>query len=164
MTGLRVGGLYRHYFRGGLYKLLHLGFLESDTSEVVVYLSLVDGQVWVRPLSEFQGAVKLADGVYTARFQLARDEEGKQLALKFVGEEITLDETPPGAESIPDDLICGFCLSVLTPENFVRCPRCEKMVCHDCMGKRQVVGLLICQACAEEVRGEVAVAKLPGDV
>lgn len=45
-------GLYRHY-KGGLYQVLHLA-RHSETEELlVVYRSLAEGGVWVRPAAMF---------------------------------------------------------------------------------------------------------------
>jgi len=45
-------GRYKH-FKGNEYKVLHCGRHSEDLSIVVVYQSLVDNEVWVRPLSEW---------------------------------------------------------------------------------------------------------------
>lgn len=45
--------IYRHQRRGSLYKVIAEGLLEVDKTPVVVYKSLTDGQVWVRPSTEF---------------------------------------------------------------------------------------------------------------
>lgn len=53
MTELDVQtGLYRHY-KGGLYEVLHMA-RHSETEELlVVYRSLSEGSVWVRPAAMF---------------------------------------------------------------------------------------------------------------
>ena len=43
--------IYRHY-KGGQYKLLHIGKLESNGQEMAVY-EAYNGEVWIRPLTEF---------------------------------------------------------------------------------------------------------------
>ena len=45
-------GLYRHY-KGGLYEVLHLARHSETEEELVVYRSLSEGGVWVRPAAMF---------------------------------------------------------------------------------------------------------------
>ena len=45
-------GIYRH-FKGGYYVVLNLATIESTGAEVVIYQSLQDGRMWVRPSSVF---------------------------------------------------------------------------------------------------------------
>jgi hypothetical protein len=46
--------IWRHKKSGGLYKIVSRdAFLENSMVKAVVYESLWDGQVWVRPASEF---------------------------------------------------------------------------------------------------------------
>lgn len=51
---------HRHR-KGGLYRVLCRGILEADRSDVVIYDD-ADGQVWVRPVDEFEDGrfVKIA--------------------------------------------------------------------------------------------------------
>lgn len=50
--------IYRH-FKGGLYKVLTVA-LHSETQEpMVVYVSLQDGQSWVRPYSHWNEYVEV---------------------------------------------------------------------------------------------------------
>lgn len=44
--------IYEHR-KGGRYRLLKRGTNEADQTPVVIYQSLQDGRVWVRPASEF---------------------------------------------------------------------------------------------------------------
>lgn len=47
--------LVRHIKSGGIYKIIAVNAkMENDSSYVVVYRSQYSGEVWVRPLSEFQ--------------------------------------------------------------------------------------------------------------
>lgn len=46
--------LYRH-FKGGLYIKLCTATLEANLEAVVVYISLRDFRIWVRPSSSFYG-------------------------------------------------------------------------------------------------------------
>lgn len=49
---MNVSNIYRH-FKGGYYIVHSTALIEKDGEEVVVYQSLQDGQVWIRPVSEF---------------------------------------------------------------------------------------------------------------
>ena len=62
-------GLYRHY-RGGVYEVLTLGRMEKTFEEVVVYRlhCKPEGQVFVRPLQEFQEDVVTDDHEVRPRF------------------------------------------------------------------------------------------------
>ena len=53
---LNTMSIYRH-FRGGYYVVQSLAYIESTGEEVVIYQSLQDGRVWVRPLSSFRELV-----------------------------------------------------------------------------------------------------------
>lgn len=61
-------GVYEHY-KGGLYRVLYYGRHTERDEEVVVYQSISDGQIWVRPLEMFTGRVT-ALGVSYKRFKL----------------------------------------------------------------------------------------------
>lgn len=50
---LKENGVYRHY-KGGEYILMTIGELEHDLSQVVVYKSITNDRVFVRPLKEFE--------------------------------------------------------------------------------------------------------------
>lgn len=50
---LKENGVYRHY-KGGEYKLMTIGELEHDLSQVVVYESITNDRIFVRPLKEFE--------------------------------------------------------------------------------------------------------------
>jgi hypothetical protein len=53
MTALTlVPGLYRHY-KGGLYQVLYLARHSETEEQLVVYRSLAEGGVWVRPAAMF---------------------------------------------------------------------------------------------------------------
>lgn len=57
---LKENRIYRHY-QGGEYELIAIGGLEHDLTQVVVYKSLFDGSVYVRPVQEFQDKFDLVD-------------------------------------------------------------------------------------------------------
>lgn len=52
MDEIRINQVYKH-FKGGLYRVIAVGKHSANLEEVVVYQSLYDHQVWVRPLSEW---------------------------------------------------------------------------------------------------------------
>lgn len=45
--------VYQHIKTGGLYVILAHAEYEANLAHVVVYKSLKDGRIWVRPASEF---------------------------------------------------------------------------------------------------------------
>ena len=49
---LRPGRYYR-YYRGGVYHLKHVGFHTETRERLVVYTSLLTGDVWIRPYNQF---------------------------------------------------------------------------------------------------------------
>lgn len=50
-VNVKLEGLFRHY-KGGYYRALHVGRLSENRGElVVVYVSLTNGNIWVRPLN-----------------------------------------------------------------------------------------------------------------
>lgn len=68
---------YRHY-KGGEYEFLGIAVEEKSCEDRVVYRSLADGTIWIRPVEEFFGMVQdryAAEEVPRRRFtplQLAR--------------------------------------------------------------------------------------------
>lgn len=60
-------GIYRHVKTGGLYLLLGDCLIESDKTMAIIYKSLEDGQVWVRPTKDF----------FDGRFELVGNQIGK---------------------------------------------------------------------------------------
>ena len=60
----KVTKIYRHTKRGGLYRLVCMGLLEVNKKPHVIYQSLEDGQVWIRPRDEF----------FDGRFEFEREE------------------------------------------------------------------------------------------
>ncbi|MEK7019863.1 MULTISPECIES: DUF1653 domain-containing protein [Bacillus] len=60
--------LYRHY-KGGLYRTLSEVAYHSETEEeMVVYISVETGKVWVRPSKMFHELVTAEDGSVVPRF------------------------------------------------------------------------------------------------
>ena len=53
---IEVGGVYQHY-KGGFYLVLYTALLEETLVEHVVYQSLMDSRIWVRPATDFVSTV-----------------------------------------------------------------------------------------------------------
>ena len=51
-------GIYRHY-KGGEYRILGEARLTDKEAKMVVYESLRDGQLWIRPVKEFLSEVEI---------------------------------------------------------------------------------------------------------
>lgn len=75
-----VGKIYKH-FKGGIYKVIAIGFdTEIDNRRLVVYESLYDDKVWVRPYEMFISKVdknKYPDVKQIYRFEEVKDDEEK---------------------------------------------------------------------------------------
>lgn len=48
MQEIAVGKFYKHY-KGNLYKIIALGKHSENLEEMIVYQSVKDGQIWIRP-------------------------------------------------------------------------------------------------------------------
>lgn len=60
---------YYKHFKGGIYELMYKGATHSETQEsLVVYRSLKDHRVWVRPEKEFFSNVVVDPTLTVARF------------------------------------------------------------------------------------------------
>lgn len=67
------GEIWQHYKTKGEYEIIGMGTLQVkiedlDMKECVVYQSLEDKKVWVRPLEDFMEKVKNEEGGETNRF------------------------------------------------------------------------------------------------
>lgn len=49
--------LYKH-FKGGIYKYIDTAINSETLEEMIIYLSLEDGKIWVRPSKMFFDEVK----------------------------------------------------------------------------------------------------------
>ena len=68
MRKICVGGVYRH-FKGNCYTVMALAKHSETLEELVVYRALYgEGQIWVRPLTEFLETVT-RDGKTFFRFE-----------------------------------------------------------------------------------------------
>lgn len=56
-------GFYEHY-KGGLYEVLYVARHTETDEDLVVYQSLRDHRIWVRPLAMFLGEVSLGASRY----------------------------------------------------------------------------------------------------
>lgn len=81
MKKLQIGRIYRH-FKGGKYKILGLAHDSETLDKVVIYQSLVDNKVWVRPEKMFLGVVKKEDKM-VKRFALIKHvlASGKEIRM-----------------------------------------------------------------------------------
>lgn len=69
-------GAYRHYKNNRLYDVIVFGRMESDLTEVVVYVDIDTHEVYVRPREEFFGEVDIGFGEMVRRFAPTAFEEG----------------------------------------------------------------------------------------
>lgn len=66
MQEIAVGKFYKHY-KGNLYKIIALGKHSENLKEMIVYQSVKDGQIWIRPKSMWN---EIIDNNGTLRFTL----------------------------------------------------------------------------------------------
>lgn len=66
MQEITVGKFYKHY-KGNLYKIIELGKHSENLEEMIVYQSVKDGQIWIRPKSMWN---EIIDNNGTLRFTL----------------------------------------------------------------------------------------------
>lgn len=77
------GQLFRHY-SGVVYRLLKTGQNEADSSEVAVYQSTVDNEIYVRPIDEFYDKFTcLSDTDIEEAFLCRLQAEYDELALSY---------------------------------------------------------------------------------
>jgi hypothetical protein len=71
MHTIVIGGTYRHYKKGTLYKVLAVGLHCETLEEMVVYEALYDNptsKVWIRPAAMFEEEVEV-EGKKVRRFE-----------------------------------------------------------------------------------------------
>lgn len=56
------------HFKGGLYRVLFLAADAETKKSLIVYMSLTDGSLWVRPEDDWVKEVLWADGQVRPRF------------------------------------------------------------------------------------------------
>lgn len=67
---LIIGGIYRH-FKGCMAKVLTVGVHTETLDEMVVYVDLSDGRIWIRPKEMFLEKVE-KEGKKFYRFELVK--------------------------------------------------------------------------------------------
>ena len=86
-----VAGIYRH-FKGGYYVVLHIASQEADGELQVVYQSLQDGRVWVRPVSVFSEPVPEGKENPTGQFFRFQKVTNFDNQLNMLPTEVLLNE------------------------------------------------------------------------
>ena len=66
MQDIIIGKTYRHY-KGNVYKIIALAKHSETTEEMIVYQSVKDGEIWVRPSYMWN---EIVDANGTMRFTL----------------------------------------------------------------------------------------------
>lgn len=66
MQKIQVGKIYKHY-KGNLYKIIALAKHSETLEEMIIYQSIKDDKIWVRPLSMWNETV---DSQGTLRFTI----------------------------------------------------------------------------------------------
>jgi hypothetical protein len=59
--------MYYQHYKGGKYLFLHEGYHSETHERLIIYKSMQDGKVWVRPADMFFGKVNV-DGEEIRRF------------------------------------------------------------------------------------------------
>jgi hypothetical protein len=70
----KPGETYRHYKRGGEYKIVCVAVIEATKEPCVVYEALYESaehRFWVRPVSDFCASVENERGDLVSRFSLS---------------------------------------------------------------------------------------------
>ena len=65
--------IYQHY-KGNFYEVLEIGLHSETLEEMVIYRSLNDGKIWVRPISMWDEEV-IVNGEKVKRFTYIKDKE-----------------------------------------------------------------------------------------
>lgn len=74
MSEIKIGGLYKHSKKGGLYRVLGIAHHTEDLSELVVYQAQYDTPdfgpkpIWVRPIGMWNDIVEI-NGEKKPRFE-----------------------------------------------------------------------------------------------
>lgn len=66
MQEIKVGKTYKHY-KGNIYKIIALGKNSENMEDMIVYQSISDNKVWIRPKSMWNDTIDNQD---TLRFTL----------------------------------------------------------------------------------------------
>ena len=65
--------IYQHY-KGNFYEVLEIGLHSETLEEMVIYRSLKDGKIWIRPISMWDEEV-IVNGEKVKRFTYIKDKE-----------------------------------------------------------------------------------------
>lgn len=65
--------IYQHY-KGNFYEVLEIGLHSETLEEMVIYRSLKDEKIWVRPISMWDEEV-IVNGEKVKRFTYIKDKE-----------------------------------------------------------------------------------------
>lgn len=65
--------IYQHY-KGNFYEVLEIGLHSETLEEMVIYRSLKDGKIWVRPILMWDEEV-IVNGEKVKRFTYIKDKE-----------------------------------------------------------------------------------------
>ena len=68
MQEITIGKTYKHY-KGNVYKIIAIGKNSETLEDMIVYQSIKDGQVWIRPASMWNETVN-SEG--TLRFTIIK--------------------------------------------------------------------------------------------
>lgn len=66
MQKITVGKTYKHY-KGNIYKIIAIGKNSENLEEMIVYQSVKNKDIWIRPLSMWNDTI---DNLGTLRFTL----------------------------------------------------------------------------------------------
>lgn len=66
MQEIAVGNLYKHY-KGNIYKIIAIAKHSETLEDMIVYESIKDGKIWVRPYGMWN---EIVDNKNTLRFTL----------------------------------------------------------------------------------------------
>lgn len=80
MKDLKMG-IYQHY-KGDEYQLLYLVKNENDQKDMVVYRSIKDSKIWVRPLSQWNEIIE-KEGQSMKRFEYIKEVEEESMEHKY---------------------------------------------------------------------------------
>lgn len=69
MQEISIGKTYRHY-KGNFYKIIALGKHSETTEDMIIYQSVANGDVWVRPAKMWNEVI---DNRGTLRFTLVEE-------------------------------------------------------------------------------------------
>ena len=74
---VKIGGIYRNWKTGNLYKVIGLGKHSETLEDLVFYEALYDNpksKLWARPLALFIDEKILPDGTKKPRFKLVEEK------------------------------------------------------------------------------------------